>query len=236
MTAPSGWYPDSNSPGTERYWDGAQWTEQSRPIGSPAAPPPPPPGAQPFGSVPGSNTPAAPVADKNWFARHKILTGLGALFLIGIIATAAGGGGATDPENNASDNTPATSQSQSPASQPAASKPAATKAPEKPKETSGQRNARNAAKRYLEFAPFSRAGLIEQLSSSAGDGYSVADATYAVDAQHANWNEQAYKAAKKYLSFTSFSRTGLIEQLESAAGDKYTHAQAVYGADKALAE
>jgi hypothetical protein len=77
--------------------------------------------------------------------------------------------------------------------------------------------------------PFSRAGLIEQLSSSAGDGYSLADATYGVDAQHANWNAQAALSAKQYLSMESFSRAGLIEQLSSSAGEGFTHAQAVYG-------
>jgi hypothetical protein len=34
---PAGWYPDTNAPGNERFWDGAQWTEQSRPV-APAAP------------------------------------------------------------------------------------------------------------------------------------------------------------------------------------------------------
>lgn len=28
-TAPSGWYPDPNAPGTQRYWDGSQWTEHA---------------------------------------------------------------------------------------------------------------------------------------------------------------------------------------------------------------
>ena len=27
---PAGWYPDPNSPGTERYWDGNNWTQQTR--------------------------------------------------------------------------------------------------------------------------------------------------------------------------------------------------------------
>lgn len=30
MTTPAGWYPDTN-PGTERWWDGERWTEQTRP-------------------------------------------------------------------------------------------------------------------------------------------------------------------------------------------------------------
>jgi hypothetical protein len=27
---PSGWYPDTTRPNTERYWDGRAWTEQAR--------------------------------------------------------------------------------------------------------------------------------------------------------------------------------------------------------------
>src|SRR4051812_36213479 len=29
-TAPAGWYPDTTQPGTERYWDGQQWTDETR--------------------------------------------------------------------------------------------------------------------------------------------------------------------------------------------------------------
>jgi hypothetical protein len=37
------------------------------------------------------------------------------------------------------------------------------------------------AKNYLDMTSFSRDGLIEQLSSSAGDGYTREQAVYAVD-------------------------------------------------------
>ena len=56
---------------------------------------------------------------------------------------------------------------------------------------------------------FSRKGLIQQLSSSAGEGFSRADATYAVNHIDVNWNEQAAKAAQSYLDTMAFSRQGL---------------------------
>ncbi|HEY5708138.1 MAG TPA: DUF2510 domain-containing protein [Solirubrobacterales bacterium] len=30
MAAPAGWYPDPRDPAQDRYWDGEQWTEQTR--------------------------------------------------------------------------------------------------------------------------------------------------------------------------------------------------------------
>lgn len=76
---------------------------------------------------------------------------------------------------------------------------------------------------------FSRQGLIDQLSSSAGEGYSVADATFAVDSLNVGWNALAV-AAKAYLKTSSFSCSGLVQQLSSSAGSQITDAQAQYGA------
>jgi hypothetical protein len=41
----AGWYPDPQSPMQQRYWDGANWTEQTRPVMpvTAASPVPPPP-------------------------------------------------------------------------------------------------------------------------------------------------------------------------------------------------
>lgn len=100
-----------------------------------------------------------------------------------------------------------------------------------PPYTLAQRNAISAAKDYLSAMGFSRAGLIEQLSSQYGDGYAHADAVFAVDHLTVDWNKQAVRTAKEYLSTGHFSRAGLIEQLSSAAGSRYTHAQAVYAAN-----
>jgi len=100
-------------------------------------------------------------------------------------------------------------------------------------ETVAQANARQAAENYLSTMPFSRNGLIHQLSSKAGSGFSMKDAIYGTDAAGADWNKQAALAAKNYLDTMPFSRDGLIHQLESQAGSGFTHAQAVYGVNKA---
>lgn len=99
--------------------------------------------------------------------------------------------------------------------------------------TAPQSNAVRSANSYLNMTGFSRRGLIQQLSSSYGDGYSEADATAAVNSLSVDWNMQAVRSAKQYLSMTGFSCSGLIEQLSSDAGDKYTRSEATYGAKQA---
>ena len=71
--------------------------------------------------------------------------------------------------------------------------------------TIGQREALASAKSYLETGSFSRAGLIDQLTSSYGEGFSHADAVWGVNHAHANWNAEAVQAAKSYLETGSFS-------------------------------
>jgi hypothetical protein len=112
----------------------------------------------------------------------------------------------------------------------AAEKPAEKKAAEKPAEpkvTAGQENALRSAENYLDFAAFSKTGLIEQLEF---EDYSAADATYAANHVEVDWNEQAAKAAENYLDVSAFSKQGLIEQLEF---EGYTTAQASYGVAQA---
>lgn len=104
---------------------------------------------------------------------------------------------------------------------------------QQPSLTLQQRNAVRSAENYLSFAGFSRKGLINQLSSSYGDGYEKADATVAVDSLNVDWNEQAAKSAQQYLEMSGFSCKGLINQLSSQAGDKYTKDEATYGAKQA---
>ena len=98
--------------------------------------------------------------------------------------------------------------------------------------TGPQKNAVRSAKQYLNVMGFSRSGLIDQLSSDAGDGYDISDATVAVDSLDIDWNQQAVKSAKQYLSVMGFSCKNLIEQLSSSDGDKYTIEQATYGAKR----
>ena len=99
--------------------------------------------------------------------------------------------------------------------------------------TGPQKNAVRAAQSYLSISAFSRDGLIEQLSSPAGNGFDRTDSTKAVDSMTIDWNQQAVKSAKEYLKLMGFSCNGLIQQLSSKAGGKFTESQARFGAKQA---
>lgn len=99
--------------------------------------------------------------------------------------------------------------------------------------TNQQKNAVRSAEAYLRMSGFSRAGLIEQLSSEYGDGYEVSDATVAVDSLSVDWSEQAARSAKDYLEMSGFSCRGLIDQLASDYGSQFTESEAEYGATQA---
>jgi hypothetical protein len=117
------------------------------------------------------------------------------------------------------------------ANTPAAS--SASPTPTGPTLTTSQQQAVIAAKGYLTMGSgFSYQGLIDQLSSSAGSGFSVADATAAVTVLNVDYNAQAVLSAQGYMKIGGFSHASLVEQLSSAAGAQFTPAQAEYAATK----
>ncbi len=261
MSTPAGWYPQPD--GRNRYWDGAQWTEKFAP-GNPSETPP----------ANALLTPPA-VARKNWFLRHKILSAIGALLLIGIFASAgnqpntsaidATGPIATKtaPDQAAADKAAAdqavvdkVAADQAAADQAVADKAAADQAvidkaaadkaaaakatadkaaaakaaaakkiADANRLTIAQENAKRSAESYIEMSGFSRSGLIDQLKY---EGFSVKDATRAIDSMKVNWNEEADQSAKAYIDMSGFSRSGLIDQLKY---EGFTTAQATHGAD-----
>jgi hypothetical protein len=94
------------------------------------------------------------------------------------------------------------------------------------------RRALESAESYLAMSGFSKQGLYEQLSSSAGEGFSQAEAQYAVDHVDADWNKEAVESARSYLETSPMSRNALIEQLSSSAGEGFTYEQALYAVNK----
>ncbi len=106
-TTPAGWYDDGQTPGHERYWDGAQWTQQFRPLAPavpvPASPmlapvAPPAPGYAPapayaqLGSAPG---PKRKVSIWAWLAPLIVVLlagiGVGVWLLVSALGSAVAG-------------------------------------------------------------------------------------------------------------------------------------------------
>ena len=153
---------------------------------------------------------------RNWFAKHKIITIIFAFILIGIIS---GSGG--NKANNSNTSSPSVSETiknndnnqQSPTAI----------VDDKPKETMSQKNAVRKAKSYIDMSGFSRSGLIKQLEF---DKFTNEDAVYAVDSIGVDWNKQAEKKAKSYVDMSGFSRDSLIKQLEY---EGFTNEEAIYG-------
>lgn len=180
-----------------------------------------------------------------WVARHKVLTGLlavAALFFVGGIAGVVSGGSnapkvALSPSVSVPTPPPLPKEQRDANASASNARTSVPVTPEKKPApprvlTPGQQNAIGSAKDYLDLSGFSRKALIQQLSSPDGEGYSKADATFAVDYLHVNWKAQAVRSAKDYLALQHFSRSGLIQQLSSQYGDGYTRAEATYAADQ----
>jgi hypothetical protein len=157
-------------------------------------------------------------AQRPWFKKKRFwLVGFIILVLIGSLFSSG-----ENSQNTQSSNTTVTENANVDQDEQV---PADSSSPEveEVKETVSQSNARRSAESYLNVSAFSRTGLIKQLEF---EGFSVSDATYAVDVVDVDWNEQAAKSAASYLDVSSFSRSGLIKQLEF---EGFTREQAEYG-------
>lgn len=265
--APEGWYPDPYDPATQRYWDGARWTEHTAVRAAAVTPTQASPATvdAAAGGVAVAPTPKRGLPMLTWW--QWALIALGVLVVISVIAGALG---AARGSSNAADHKPATvaEEARTPSAEAAENEPedTAVAVPEvvgktvaeartaleaagftlvvnvgagddwliltqgpvgnqkaepgtevsviaeapKPVYTLAQENAIAKAQSYLDFAGFSRTGLIDQLEY---EGFSTEDATFGADNAGADWNAEAAEKAASYLDFTSFSRQGLYDQL-----------------------
>lgn len=219
MTDQQGWGPPQ-----QPTWDHTQqFPAQQPPYGGPQQPPPGY-GYPPQQGYPGPG-PQVPRPKKRHRVRNVILGVVGAIVLIIIITAVASSG----KDNTAGKSLGSAASSPAPSS-PAAATPSPA-APAAPQYSPEQQQAIEAAKQYLQTGGgFSRLGLIQQLDSSAGNGFPRAIARFAVNHINVNWDQQAVEAAKGYMQEGGFSYSGMVQQLESPDGNDFTYSQAVYGA------
>lgn len=101
--------------------------------------------------------------------------------------------------------------------------------------TLSQQNAYRQSKNYLDNLPFSRAGLLGQLTSEYGGQFSAEDAEFGVARIEAeggvDWFAEAVEAAQQYQESIPMSRQGLIDQLTSQYGSQFTVEQATHAVD-----
>ena len=84
---------------------------------------------------------------------------------------------------------------------------------------------------YGDSMHMSQQGIYDQLTSSYGEGFSAAAATYAIQHIHEDYNANALAKAKEYQSQQAMSPSAIYEQLTSSYGEKFTAAQAQYAID-----
>lgn len=98
MTTPAGWFPDPNTPGTERWWDGTVWTAHTRPVQAQVPVPPPVP-AGPAGFGP-PTVPMAHAASGGGGRGRLLALAAAGVVLVGAVAVGAvllGKGDDADP-------------------------------------------------------------------------------------------------------------------------------------------
>ncbi|GAA0863706.1 Ltp family lipoprotein [Paraclostridium tenue] len=164
---------------------------------------------------------------RNFFMKHKILTGFLALLIIGAIGS--GGGNNTNSSSIKSDN----NESQEMAQKTNSESTEKVAAKEKIKEDipTEYKSALRKAKVYSDTMAMSKAGLYDQLTSEYGEKFSQEAAQYAIDNIDANWKENALKKAKTYQGSMAMSPSAIYDQLKSEHGEKFTEEEAQYAVD-----
>ena len=152
----------------------------------------------------------------------RVLTTVTMATLAALLLTGCGGvtPAATEPTSSAppvAETTPAVTTPS----------PTPTTAPE-PDVSAEWTAALKSAENYLEFMPFSKQGLFDQLTSEYGDQFPADAAQYAVDNVEVDWNAEALEAAISYRDTMSMASAAIRDQLISEFVDQFTPEEADY--------
>ncbi|MDY5840484.1 MAG: Ltp family lipoprotein [Corynebacterium camporealensis] len=87
------------------------------------------------------------------------------------------------------------------------------------------------AESYMSYSNFSKEGLLRQLHSEHGEGFSDEAARYAVDTIDIDWNEKAVASANAHTKNSDISRAGLEHLLTSDRGLAFTEEETQFALD-----
>lgn len=192
---PPGWVPDPSWGPVPEGWQ--LWVEDETPSAPVSAP-----GAAAAG--PGSASDPGQPAKKAWVARHKILTGAGALLVLIIVigALSSGGDKETDTPAAADATTQAAQADETTAEEVAASEEADA---QRQAEAEASASAKAEADRLAEEQRAAEESAAAEAAASEAAAEAAKIGTVA--------QQNAYRSAVSYLDFTAFSRKGLADQL-----------------------
>lgn len=163
---------------------------------------------------------------RSWFMRHKIMSFFGIIIILGVFGTAIGSSG--DEEVKDTGNNDSTEESSNDKADDETDTEKADDTEEVPKE---HESALNKAQTYSDTMDMSKAGVYDQLTSSAGEDFPEDAAQYAIDNVEADWKENALKKAEVYEDTMDMSESAVYDQLISSAGEKFTEEEAQYAID-----
>ena len=165
---------------------------------------------------------------------HTVLKIIGILALVFFLFTACSAivfSGAPNPESTPTPTVTVT-ETQEPTESAAPTTPETTETktqePTKPAVDDEKAVALESAQTYVDMLPFSKEGLLDQLTSEYGGQFTKADAKWAVENVNADWNAEALESAKSYMDVMPMSKAALKDQLMSEYGGQFTEAQADY--------
>ena len=171
---------------------------------------------------------------RDWFAKHPILTVFLVLFMISFFRVFSASGdndkNTTTIEPTKTKVIPTSVPKVEPTSAPTVIKPAETNTP-KTQESSVPAEYKSAlaqASSYANTMYMSKRGVYDQLVSEYGGKFSAVAAQYAIDNVKSNWNANALEKAKNYQDKMNLSPNAIRDQLMSDYGEKFTQGEADY--------
>jgi len=176
---------------------------------------------------------------RNFFMRHKIITGFLVLMILGSIVSIPDEG---KPEaDNGPDPVVASEvadkqevvEKEALAEKEEVVEKAVEEAVKVPREYAA---ALKKAKTYAGLMHMSKASLYDQLTSEYGEHFPEDAAQYAIDNVEADWKSNALNKAKTYADDMHMSKASVYDQLTSEYGEKFTPEQAQYAIDNVVAD